>query len=133
MPFLPLKERVQEICSKAKLGYKNVTTVFDRTFMKLHEYCQTTASNLSFAFVLGVYVDIVFDRWRGMFVSIPFSDRTAVLLAAHLKGQDDTSRAMRRTIIRYLMLGYTLAMRTLCTSVKKRFPTMTHLTIAGNP
>ena len=99
--------------------------------MVLHQYCQTTASNLAFGFILGAYVNTVFSRWIHIFDSIPWTMRTAVLLAAHVKGNDDVARAMKRTIIRYMMLCYVMAMRSLSPPVQKRFPTMTHLTIAG--
>jgi hypothetical protein len=38
---------------------------------------------------------------------------------------------MRRTIVRYLNLGFILCLRLTCLPVKKRFPTLEHLVEAG--
>jgi len=48
-----------------------------------------------------------------------------------IQGNDDSSRLIRRTLLRYVSLGYVLTMTAISPSVKKRFPTLSHLTEAG--
>jgi len=38
---------------------------------------------------------------------------------------------MRRTIIRYVCLSFVLTMMSICAPVKKRFPSLSHLTESG--
>lgn len=56
----------------------------------------------------------------------------AILVTANIKGLDDRGRLLRRTVMRYLMIGYVMNLRSICPSVKRRFPTLEHLTRAGN-
>ena len=95
-------------------------------------YCKTmnyTATYLTF--LLGFFVTIVFRRWKSQFQSIPWPDTVTLMMIAYLYGSDDRSRLMRRTIVRYLNLGYAMTMRSISPPVKKRFPTLHHMTVAG--
>lgn len=45
--------------------------------------------------------------------------------------QDERSRMLRRTIMRYINLAFIITMRLCSVTVKKRFPTSEHLVEAG--
>ncbi|XP_023346361.1 bestrophin-4 [Eurytemora carolleeae] len=48
-----------------------------------------------------------------------------------LTGKEERQRIMRRNIVRYVLLSYCMAMRTVSFRVKKRFPDLQHLVDAG--
>ena len=82
-------------------------------------------------FLLGMYTKIIFTRWLTFFNSIPWPDTVTMMTTAYLHGDDERSRLMRRTIIRYLILAYVMTMRSISPPVKKRFPTIEHMITAG--
>uniref|UniRef100_A0A914NZJ9 Bestrophin homolog n=1 Tax=Panagrolaimus davidi TaxID=227884 RepID=A0A914NZJ9_9BILA len=49
---------------------------------------------------------------------------TAVAVATYIHGEDDNTRAVRRTIIRYLVLCQTFVLRNISVQVRRRFPTL---------
>lgn len=52
-------------------------------------------------------------------------------IAMYVPGNDDTSRLLRRTLMRYLNLTLVLVLRSISIAVKRRFPTKEHLVEAG--
>uniref|UniRef100_A0A914PRK8 Bestrophin homolog n=1 Tax=Panagrolaimus davidi TaxID=227884 RepID=A0A914PRK8_9BILA len=50
-------------------------------------------------------------------------DGTALSLATYIRGSDEETRAIRRTIIRYLVLSQTCVLRNVSVQVRRRFPT----------
>jgi len=52
-------------------------------------------------------------------------------IATLVDGVDDTSRIIRRTLMRYLTLGSLIVFQATSVRVKKRFPTMDHILEAG--
>ena len=102
-----------------------------RIFETVVWYCNTYNNLIPVAFVLGFYVSIVVERWWGQYVTIPWPDRLAVFVTAHLQGQDERARVMRRTIMRYMCLSYVITLHSISPSVRKRFPTFRHMTEAG--
>jgi len=52
-------------------------------------------------------------------------------IATMIDGIDDTSRIIRRTLVRYLSLGSLIVFQATSVRVKKRFPTMDHILEAG--
>ena len=52
-------------------------------------------------------------------------------VATLVDGVDDTSRIIRRTLMRYLTLGSLIVFQATSVRVKKRFPTMDHILEAG--
>ncbi|KAA0724783.1 Bestrophin-1 TU15B [Triplophysa tibetana] len=102
-----------------------------RRFEKLSIYCDQYAQLIPVSFVLGFYVTLVVSRWWGQFESVPWPDRLAALVSAHVRGSDEGSRLVRRTLVRYANLSGVLIYRSISTAVYKRFPTMDHLLQAG--
>ncbi|CAL8356551.1 unnamed protein product [Lota lota] len=102
-----------------------------RQFENLSMYCDRYAELIPVSFVLGFYVTLVVSRWWGQFESVPWPDRLAALVGAHVRGVDETARLTRRTLMRYANLSGALIYRSVSTAVYKRFPTMEHLVQAG--
>jgi len=59
------------------------------------------------------------------------ADRVMLYVATLVDGVDETSRVIRRTLMRYLTLGSLIVLQATSVSVKKRFPTMDHIFEAG--
>ncbi|XP_076164381.1 bestrophin-1 isoform X2 [Ptiloglossa arizonensis] len=53
------------------------------------------------------------------------------LIALYLTGNDEYSRMLRRTLMRYLNLSLILVLRSISSAVKKRFPTLDHVVEIG--
>lgn len=53
------------------------------------------------------------------------------IIALYVPGNDETSRLLRRTLMRYLNLTLVLVLRSISIAVKRRFPTKEHLVEAG--
>ncbi|XP_072291746.1 bestrophin-4 isoform X1 [Eucyclogobius newberryi] len=102
-----------------------------RQFEKLSIYCDRYAELIPVSFVLGFYVTLVVSRWWGQYENIPWPDRLAALVGAHVRGADEVSKLTRRTLMRYANLSGVLTYRSVSTAVYKRFPTLEHLVQAG--
>ncbi|KAJ8984460.1 hypothetical protein NQ317_012526 [Molorchus minor] len=100
-------------------------------FKKIVTYCAKYGSLIPLSFVLGFYVNIVFTRWWSQYSSIPFPDNLAILIGASIKGQGDRARIVRRTIVRYVCVTFTITLTMLSPKVKKRFPSVDHFVEAG--
>lgn len=87
--------------------------------------------SLMFCLLPGFYVTLVVSRWWGQYENIPWPDRLAALVGAHVRGVDEAARLTRRTLMRYANLSGVLIYRSVSTAVYKRFPTMEHLVQAG--
>ena len=94
-------------------------------------YCEMYNNLIPVAFVLGFYVSIVVSRWWEQFQTIPWPDRMALFVTAMIHGHDERGRLMRRTIMRYLCLAQVMTLAAISSAVKKRFPTIDHMTEAG--
>ncbi len=101
------------------------------TFEELCEYAMSYRKTLPISFILGFYVTVIYNRWWSQFNAIPRPDAIAANVAAHIKGNDEDSKLLRRTMVRYVNLAATLCYCAISTSVKKRFPTQEHLVKAG--
>ncbi|CAL9696961.1 unnamed protein product [Knipowitschia caucasica] len=112
--------------------YRNLLTDDQRRqFEKLSIYCDRYAELIPVSFVLGFYVTLVVSRWWGQYENIPWPDRLAALVGAHVRGDNEVSKLTRRTLMRYANLSGVLTYRSVSTAVYKRFPTMEHLVQAG--
>ncbi|BES99470.1 Bestrophin, RFP-TM, chloride channel [Nesidiocoris tenuis] len=114
------------------LSYRYVLTEEQkRTFEQVSEYCDSYSNYIPLSFVLGFYISIIMTRWWDQYSTIPWPDPVAVYVSAHIHGQDERGRLMRRTIMRYVCLCLTMVFSMICPRVKKRFPTLEHLVDAG--
>ncbi|KAL0271012.1 UNVERIFIED_CONTAM: hypothetical protein PYX00_008258 [Menopon gallinae] len=102
-----------------------------RIFEIIAEYCETQSNFIPLSFVLGFYVSIVMTRWWDQYNNIPWPDPIAVYVSAHVHGQDERGRLMRRTVMRYCCLCLTMVFTMISPRVKKRFPTVNHFVEAG--
>ncbi|XP_076319806.1 uncharacterized protein LOC143230329 isoform X4 [Tachypleus tridentatus] len=64
-------------------------------------------------------------------MAIPWPDKIMNILALYVPGADESSRMLRRTLMRYLNLTLVLVLRSISMAVKRRFPTKDHLVEAG--
>uniref|UniRef100_A0AC35FX94 Bestrophin homolog n=1 Tax=Panagrolaimus sp. PS1159 TaxID=55785 RepID=A0AC35FX94_9BILA len=58
------------------------------------------------------------------FILRPYDKYIAAAIATYIIGEDEEARAIRRTIIRYLVLSQTLVLRNISVQVRRRFPTL---------
>ncbi|UYV73415.1 BEST3 [Cordylochernes scorpioides] len=114
-------------------------------FERIVYYCATFVELIPLSFMLGFYVTFTATRWWNQYTAIPWPDRWVMsshhnvpwpyrimnIIALYMPGSDDTSRMMRRTLMRYVNLSLVLVLRSISMAVKKRFPTKEHLVEAG--
>ncbi|VVC36988.1 Hypothetical protein CINCED_3A015536 [Cinara cedri] len=94
-------------------------------------YCDTFISQLPLSFILGFYVTFVAQRWWDQYLAIPWPDKAMHTIALYVEGNDDYGRMVRRNLMRYLILTLILVLRSISSSVKKRFPTLEHVVESG--
>ncbi|XP_019865863.2 bestrophin-2 isoform X2 [Aethina tumida] len=99
--------------------------------VKIINYCRKYRDMIPLSFVLGFYVSLVMTRWWDQYRTIPFPDNLAILVGAIVKGQDERARIVRRTIVRYACVAFTITLTMMSPKVKKRFPTTGHLVETG--
>lgn len=63
---------------------------------------------------------------------LPWPDRMAMFVMSSIQGNTERARMMRRGIMRYMCLSYTLTLASMSSAVKKRFPTLSHIEKAGS-
>lgn len=100
-------------------------------FISIVSYFSKYGNAIPLSFVLGFFVNLVYARWWNQFLCIPYPDNIAMLVAAAIPGKEERPKMMRRTIIRYVCLAFTLTLSMMSPKVKKRFPTFHHLVQAG--
>ena len=73
--------------------------------------------------------------WVGKLISCLASlDHALMILSTGMftdKRRDDRVRMMRRNVVRYVILSYCIALRTVSFKLKKRFPSLDHLVSTG--
>uniref|UniRef100_A0A915A913 Bestrophin homolog n=3 Tax=Parascaris TaxID=6254 RepID=A0A915A913_PARUN len=82
-------------------------------------------------FILGFFVNAVVKRWTDAFHNMGYLEDQAMLVGNVIRGDDDESRMMRRTIVRYLCLSQVLVFRDISILVRKRFPSYESIVKAG--
>jgi len=100
-------------------------------FYLLILYCRTIYAGLPLMFILGFYVSMVVTRWWTLYNTLPWPDEVALYLRETMKGDDDHKRMVRRTIIRYCILSYILALRRHSSRLRRRYPTAESLIQTG--
>ncbi|CAJ0577169.1 unnamed protein product, partial [Mesorhabditis spiculigera] len=105
--------------------------VFIRTVRHI-DALQTTYGT-AVTFVLGFYVSEVAKRWWKVWMEIPWPDTVGLCIVAFYRDRKDAKgkaedRMTRCTVVRYLVLSYVLVFRDINERIRKRFPTLVHLT-----
>ncbi|MCL4131512.1 UNVERIFIED_CONTAM: hypothetical protein GTU68_056010 [Idotea baltica] len=108
-----------------------ITHLTCRLFEQVSLHTQYYTEYIPISFVLGFYVSIVVQRWWAQYENLPWPDSLSLYISTSIPGNDDKARMMRRTIVRYANLAFTLTLRMVSPQVKKRFPTLDHLVEAG--
>ncbi|KAB7504533.1 Bestrophin-1, partial [Armadillidium nasatum] len=103
-----------------------------KIFEKVSEHCEKFTDLIPVSFVLGFYVSIVVQRWWAQYEYLPWPDSLALFVSTSIHGQDERSRLMRRTVMRYANLSVVLTLCMISPRVKKRFPTLEHLVETGD-
>ncbi|XP_035206528.1 bestrophin-2-like, partial [Stegodyphus dumicola] len=102
-----------------------------RIFERIVYFCSTFMDLIPLSFMLGFYVSFIAARWWSQFTAIPWPDKLMNIVAMYIPGLDESSRVVRRTLMRYLNLSLVLVLRSISMAVKRRFPTKEHLIEAG--
>lgn len=102
-----------------------------RIFVAMVQYASAYEDNTPIAFLLGFFVESVFDLWDQQWNFIPWPTTLAIQVSSSIRGFDEVGRAMRRTIVRYAILSRTLVFRVLSPKVLRRFPERKDLIPAG--
>ncbi|XP_013786342.1 bestrophin-2-like, partial [Limulus polyphemus] len=100
-------------------------------FEKIVHFCSTFVDLIPLSFILGFFVSFTATRWWNQYMAIPWPDKIMNILALYVPGADESSRMLRRTLMRYLNLALVLVLRSISMAVKRRFPTKDHLVEAG--
>uniref|UniRef100_A0A914VY79 Bestrophin homolog n=1 Tax=Plectus sambesii TaxID=2011161 RepID=A0A914VY79_9BILA len=103
-----------------KLVFENVTY-----------FCYKYTDFIPLTFILGFFVSLVVQRWWDMFQNIGWVDNAALYIAAYIEGTDDTTRMIRRNIVRFMVLVQAMVFRDISVPIRRRFPTMETLQAAG--
>ena len=93
-----------------------------RHFSNIFQDYQNTLTP-SITFVLGFYVSIVVQRWWEQWQKITYNDRIAHNILTTIKKNDEYSRKVRRSLMRYIHLGQILIYRIISSTVADRYPT----------
>ncbi|KAL6733614.1 hypothetical protein Aduo_004247 [Ancylostoma duodenale] len=101
------------------------------TFEDICIFFDQHSSFIPVTFMLGFYVSAVFNRWWEVFNNIGWIDQPALQITQAIRGDNERSKMLRRTCIRYLVMLEALVFRDISPSVRRRFPTMNHLVTAG--
>ncbi|WKY08707.1 hypothetical protein Q1695_007883 [Nippostrongylus brasiliensis] len=98
-----------------------------QTFEAIAHYCDGRLVYIPLTFMLGFFVSIIVDRWRDTFKNMGWIENLALTLANLLRDESKDAKQMRRDIIRYTILAF----RDISMRVRRRFPTMETLVVAG--
>ncbi|CAI4222364.1 unnamed protein product [Auanema sp. JU1783] len=93
-------------------------------FSRIAEGSDKELSYIPLTFLLGFFVSIVIDRWRQIFNNIGFIENNALTISYIIRGSDEETVKIRRSLIRYLVLAQVLVFRNISMKVRRRFPTM---------
>uniref|UniRef100_A0A0R3RK64 Bestrophin homolog n=1 Tax=Elaeophora elaphi TaxID=1147741 RepID=A0A0R3RK64_9BILA len=100
---------------------------FERISMAFDQYTKL----IPLTFLLGFYVSNVVIRWWRQFECIPWPEDLLSLLCTLMPGKDITSQQRRHTIARYLNLTAALVYREISSTIRRRFPSLSHIVESG--
>ena len=82
--------------------------------------------------MLGFYVYLVVKRWWEQYCKLPWPDTMAFFLRGLVvEGDEEVTRLVRRTVIRYCLLAYILCIRKFSDRLRRRFPGIMELVRTG--
>ncbi|CAI2349928.1 unnamed protein product [Caenorhabditis sp. 36 PRJEB53466] len=108
------------LSAKQRLFWDNFAALFDQKL----DYIPLT-------FMLGFFVTIIVSRWNDIFLNIGWVDNTALMIATYVRGNDEKSRMLRRTALRYMVLTQVIIFRDISMRVRRRFPNLETVVAAG--
>ncbi|KAI6217039.1 Bestrophin domain containing protein [Aphelenchoides fujianensis] len=83
------------------------------------------------SFLLGFFVSEVVKRWQHIIDGVGWIDTSAVNFATLIRGNDEETRILRRTLIRYMVLNQALVLRDISLQARRRYPTLETLIAGG--
>ncbi|CAJ0562507.1 unnamed protein product, partial [Mesorhabditis spiculigera] len=101
------------------------------SFERLVAHVNARVSRIPLTFMLGFFVSQVVDRWRQVLLNMGYIENAALTAASLVRGNDERTRIIRRSMVRYLVLSQVLVFRDIAISVRRRFPTMRSIVQAG--
>ncbi|VDL76043.1 unnamed protein product [Nippostrongylus brasiliensis] len=104
-----------------------------RIFEDICIFFEQHASFIPVTFMLGFYVSAVYNRWWQVYENIGWIDQPSLQITQAIRGDDERSKMLRRTCIRYLVMVEALVFRDISPLVRRRFPTMNHFVTSGEP
>lgn len=102
-----------------------------RNFEKFVVHISRFRNFIPLSLVLGFYVSLVVSRWWGVYNSIPWPDKAAIIVATHLPGQSPEVRQARRDILRYINLTIALTFRMVSPPVSRKLSSLHHFVSGG--
>ena len=110
-------------------------------------FCQRFRKSIPVTFLTGFYVSQVVSRYWNKFSVLPYPDKIAMKIVTHICGtvsdnfifkrknithclnifQDDYSKNLRRTVMRYINLSNILVFRIISPKASQRFPDLQSL------
>uniref|UniRef100_A0A0M3HZC9 Bestrophin homolog n=1 Tax=Ascaris lumbricoides TaxID=6252 RepID=A0A0M3HZC9_ASCLU len=102
-----------------------------RIFEQLVYFIDGKLDYIPLDFLLGFFVLSVLRRWNRFFDNIGYIDNIALMVAAYVRGSDEETREMRRSIVRYCVLSQALVFRDISMRVRRRFPNLDAIVAAG--
>ncbi|KAI6176012.1 Bestrophin-like protein [Aphelenchoides bicaudatus] len=73
-------------------------------------------------FMLGFYVQVIFNRWTQIFQFIGFVDNLALAVSTAVRGTDVETRLLKRNVVRYSVLSQALVFRDISLPCRERWP-----------
>ncbi|CAH8529505.1 unnamed protein product [Schistosoma turkestanicum] len=91
-------------------------------FEEIVEFCVRTKGDIPISFLLGFFVSGIISRWYQMYLYIPWMNQIALQVAASINGKNEEgSRKIRLTIMRYMNLAWVLMMKRISDQIACRF------------
>ena len=112
-----------------------LTTELQLLLEKMIRWCRHQSTGVPISFLLGFYVYIMVKRWWEQYCMLPWPDTIAMLLKGLVIGETEEEKEeammVRKTVVRYCILGYILCIRRISTRLLKRFPSTDDLLKLG--
>ncbi|VDM95763.1 unnamed protein product [Thelazia callipaeda] len=113
------------------LYYVLLSDAYKRVFEDMRHLFAKYTDVIPITFMLGFFINVVVNRFWLLLRNIGWIDASALYLCNYISGQDDHARLLRRNIIRYLLCHQILVYRDISEVIRRRFPTLETLVVAG--